>query len=226
MLKVCKTCDESKILDNYRSRNRNNRTYYESDCRLCEKEKNKIRCKKRYQENKEWYKNYSKEKKKEKSKYNKEYYLKNKDKIKKYKASRKKIDAENIKIWFKNKRKTDPCFKLRQLFSNSIRRGLKKNKPKSCLNYLDYSFEELKTHLESQFEPWMSWDNHGLYNSNWDDFDQSTWTWQIDHIIPQSCLPYDSFNHPNFKKCWCLDNLRPLSSKQNLLDGTRLTRHF
>ena len=29
----------------------------------------------------------------------------------------------------------------------------------------------------------------------------------------------------NFKKCWALENLRPLSSKQNLLDGSTRVRH-
>lgn len=28
-----------------------------------------------------------------------------------------------------------------------------------------------------------------------------------------------------FQRCWSLDNLRPLSSKQNFLDGVRGTRH-
>jgi hypothetical protein len=29
----------------------------------------------------------------------------------------------------------------------------------------------------------------------------------------------------NFSKCWSLGNLRPLSSKQNLIDGIRRNRH-
>lgn len=72
--------------------------------------------------------------------------------------------------------------------------------------------------MESQFEQWMTWDNWGNYNSEqWDDRDISTWTWHIDHIIPQSKLLYDSMDHSNFKKCWSLDNLRPLSAKANLI---------
>jgi len=31
--------------------------------------------------------------------------------------------------------------------------------------------------------------------------------------------------HPNFLVIWRLSNLRPLSSKQNLLDGSNRTRH-
>ena len=49
--------------------------------------------------------------------------------------------------------------------------------------------------------------------------------WHIDHIIPQSLLPYSSMEDDNFKKCWALSNLRPLSAKQNLLDGANRIRH-
>jgi hypothetical protein len=82
--------------------------------------------------------------------------------------------------------------------------------------------QDLKIYIEAQFEPWMTWDNHGNYDLNtWDDNDQFTWVWQIDHIIPQSLLPYTSMEDDNFKKCWALENLRPYSAKQNLLDGNR-----
>ena len=82
--------------------------------------------------------------------------------------------------------------------------------------------KELKSHIENQFEPWMTWNNQGLYNLHtWNDNDSATWTWQIDHIIPQSKLPFMSMEDENFKKCWALENLRPLSSKQNLIESAR-----
>ena len=52
--------------------------------------------------------------------------------------------------------------------------------------------------------------------NTWNDEDKSTWTWKIDHIIPQSKLPYSSMEEENFKICWALENLRPLSAKENL----------
>jgi hypothetical protein len=68
----------------------------------------------------------------------------------------------------------------------------------------------------------MTWDNQGKYDrKNWDDNAPTTWTWNIDHIIPHSSLPYSSMEDDNFKKCWALNNLRPLSAKQNLIDGNR-----
>ena len=94
------------------------------------------------------------------------------------------------------------------------------------MSFLPYTIEELKCHLELQFDPWMNWHNHGKYNSKiWDDNNQLTWTWQIDHIIPQSDFVYLSMQDDSFRKCWDLSNLRPLSSKQNLIDGVRRARH-
>ena len=72
----------------------------------------------------------------------------------------------------------------------------------------------------------MTWDNWSRYNpETWDDNDPSTWTWQVDHLKPHSTFNYDSMEHPDFKKCWALENLRPLSAKQNVLDGITRSRH-
>jgi hypothetical protein len=123
----------------------------------------------------------------------------------------------------KQLRAIDPSFKLRENISRTIRDRLKKlgssKNNISCTKYLPYTINELKQHLESLFEQWMNWNNYGIYNSNWNDEDASTWTWNIDHIIPQSKLPYKSMDDDNFKKCWALENLRPYSARQNTLDG-------
>lgn len=58
-----------------------------------------------------------------------------------------------------------------------------------------------------------------------DDNDSSTCTWQIDHIVPQSNLPYTSVVDKNFKLCWSSLNLRPCSAKQNILDGSNKVRN-
>ena len=72
----------------------------------------------------------------------------------------------------------------------------------------------------------MTWNNWGVYLSKtWKDDDQSTWKWNVDHIIPQSMLPFTSITDENFKKCWSLKNLRPLNAKQNVLDGATKIRH-
>lgn len=91
---------------------------------------------------------------------------------------------------------------------------------------MPYTVKELKNHIESLFEPWMTWKNWGKYRVNsWDDNNSSTWKWNIDHIIPQSLFSYSSTEDEKFKQCWALENLRPYSAKQNIIDGVRKTRH-
>jgi len=162
--------------------------------------------------------------------YQKEYAANNKEKIvvakrNYYINNKEEIKAQHLE-YEKERIKNDPVFKFRKLVSKSIRYALKNNRfsknGKSCLDYLEYTFDALIDHIEQQFKWWMTWDNHGIYNlEKWDDNDPSTWTWNIDHIIPQSDLPYTSMSDDNFKKCWALQNLRPLSAKQNILDGNR-----
>lgn len=57
------------------------------------------------------------------------------------------------------------------------------------------------------------------------DGNSATWKWQIDHIVPQSTFQYASIDCQEFRNCWTLSNLRPLSAKQNLLDGVGKIRH-
>ena len=149
----------------------------------------------------------------------KQYFIKNSDKIKKYQ-----------KEYIKNRKKYDLKLRLKCSISANISFYLRshcfnKNK-QSTLKYLPYSINELKEHLENRFESWMNWNNYGRYDAKlWNDNDVSTWTWQIDHIIPHSTFNYSSMNDEDFKKCWSLNNLRPLSSKQNFIDGINRTRH-
>lgn len=58
----------------------------------------------------------------------------------------------------------------------------------------------------------LNWNNYGIY-------------WHMDHIIPQSYLPYVSMTEENFKRCWALNNLQPLEAKLNMMDGSTRIRH-
>lgn len=173
--------------------------------------------------------------------YHQVYREENKDKLKKYYEDNKELLNENhrayckdnrnsINEWQRGRWRNDPAFRLRANISRSVNISLQKNgsskNGQSIVQYFDYTFSELKEHLERQFESWMTWDNQGSYNFEiWDDNDPTTWTWQLDHIIPQSDLPYTSMTEDNFKKCWAIENLRPLSAKQNIIDGASRARH-
>jgi hypothetical protein len=229
---VCGLCGETNPAK-FRQRIVSGKTYYVKPCCACEAKL----AKKYYHTHKE-----------ERAKYQKIYIAENKDMVKakkkeydkkryplikeerisyvkQYRQNNKKI-INNRK---KNKRASDPAYRLRHYISTRIRKIIKQSggtKNTSCLKHLPYSFQQLKEHIENQFEPWMTWNNHGVYNPNiWIDNDTATWVWSLDHIVPQSDLSYTSMEDDNFKKCWALENLRPLSAKQNFLDGINRVRH-
>lgn len=128
---------------------------------------------------------------------------------------------------------------MRQDISSSIWRELNlihltKNST-SCMEFVSFaSISILWEHLETLFshpdnltpdgKVWMTKENRGCYNvAIWNDNDPTTWRWQLDHIVPQSLF---DFSVPEqIKKCWSLENLRPYSAKQNVLDGVNRTRH-
>lgn len=235
MIRQCKKCGDCKDTILFvKKKKKDGSEYFLYTCIACNQKYNKQYFNNYYRNNKEslietsqnWYKenidkkkqydkDYAKKFPNKKKQYDKEYRKLNKDKINK-----------RIQEYVKNRRKNDPQYKLRKSISYSIWYYLNLNNSskgnQSILKFLPYSMQELKSHLESKFESWMNWSNYGSYHvSLWVDNDPTTWTWNIDHIIPQSKLPYISMNDDNFKKCWELENLRPLSTKQNILDGNK-----
>ena len=94
---------------------------------------------------------------------------------------------------------------VRNAIYRSIATGSKCHRTEELL---DWTFAELVQHLESQFEPWMSWDNYG--------------EWHIDHIIPIAAFNFKSPYDIDFKRCWALSNLRPLEARANLSKGAKL----
>lgn len=122
------------------------------------------------------------------------------------------------KAYYRHTRKEDPFRALRHTISGQIRRVLKKNKAGSVFKYLPYSPEELRSHIESLFEDWMSWNNFGGRPCD------KRKTWWLDHIVPQSKFPYQSLDDPLFQQCWTLDNLRPLEKIKNIKKGDKLIK--
>lgn len=126
-----------------------------------------------------------------------------------------KIQKEYIKKWRENniekckayrynhliKNKKNPIFRLRRSMSTLIRNSFKfsKSKKKSkTADILGCSIEQFKAHIESQFQPGMSWDNRHL--------------WHIDHIMPVSMAKtYDEVVRLNHYK-----NLRPMWAEENI----------
>lgn len=199
--KVCKKCGEEKEISMFAKYRYNGKLLRKATCRKCYKSSRQ------------------------------KYYKNNSNLIIIKNSNYKKQNRESINDKARARRKNDIEFKLYETVRAVVKASIKRNKGNknnlSTIKYLSYSIQDLKEHLEKQFQYWMNWNNWGKYDpKTWDDNDPSTWTWQIDHIIPQSDLPYTSMEDDNFKKCWALDNLRPYSAKQNIIDGPSRTRHY
>lgn len=161
-----------------------------SDKRYREKNKEKLN---------EYHKKWSKEKRKELREYHSKWREDNREHV-----------NEKTRLWYLNRRRTDPSFKLKSNVRTAVWTCLKERnvaKYRSTFILLGYSLEKLMIHLEKQFTEGMTWDNYG--------------EWHVDHKKPMALFQFTSTDDEGFKECWNLENLQPLWCKDNLSKGTR-----
>ena len=103
---------------------------------------------------------------------------------------------------------TNPEFKaktrLRTLVLNRLHRHLA-GKSASMRELTGCSGAELVAHIEAQFQPGMSWQNHG--------------DWHLDHIRP--CASFDLTDPAQQRECFHYSNLQPLWAADNISKGDR-----
>lgn len=153
--------------------------------------------------------------------YDKQYYIKNREKrllqcsnwlknnkeLKReyYNKNKNRINI-NANIRELNRRKTDMNFRLRKNLRSRIRMAVKHNiKIDKKIDFLGCDIYTLRQHLESNFKDNMSWDNYG--------------DWHIDHIKP--CNKFDLTKEDERKKCFNYTNLQPLWAKDNYSKGAK-----
>lgn len=177
---VCKTCKK------YYANNK-----YKTDRQIC------LEYKKRYYE-----------KNKENIKLKRKIYVKdNPEKIKLYHRE----NREHINKYLSDKMKIDVNFKLNRRLRTRLYNALKNNhKTGSAIKDLGCTIEELKRHLESGFQPGMTWDNYGFYG------------WHIDHIVPLA--NFNLSDREQLLKVCHYTNLQPLWAEDNLRksDGVKV----
>jgi hypothetical protein len=123
--------------------------------------------------------------------YVKEYYEKNKTRINKLEGERRKQAKLN-----------DPYYKVKKMVRDAVYRAKRKGKiTGQSQQVLGCSYDEFITHIESQFDNIMNWDNYGKHG------------WHIDHIIPldtaQNIDEAIKLSHyTNLQPMWCHDNWR------------------
>ena len=108
---------------------------------------------------------------------------------------------QNLKI--RLRRQQDPDFRIRGNLSSrlaiAVRRG--GGKAASTAALVGCCLTDLKSHLESLFQPGMSWDNYGRKG------------WHVDHVRP--CASFDMTDREQQKACFHFSNLQPLWAKDN-----------
>jgi hypothetical protein len=228
-MKICKKCGIEKDFSEFYYEKKS-KDGYRAMCKICISEYQKGRKEERklyleiYNEKnedilKDKKRKYYQENKEKLKIYRAEYTEKNKEKINKkvkeyYENNKRKIDEYTLK-YTKDRILNDPLFylkyKIRRLINVSIRN---KGYTKKSRTYqiLGCSFDEFKIYIESKFEHWMNWTNHGAYNIEYNT------TWQLDHIIPISLAESENdiikLNH--------YTNFQPLCSRKNIEKSNKI----
>jgi hypothetical protein len=233
--KFCSKCNTIKPLTEFNPRRSRNNSFC-CWCKSCQS----IIAKERYLLKKEHISSLNRQWKQNNKEYssvkNKEYKLKNKEIISQkskesYLANKEKFNLKSKLNYYQNKESrsiqinqwkqnnpdkvkqfrltsykrsmSTPSGRLNNSMTSGINRSLRGNKQgRHWETLVGYTVNQLKSHIENQFTSDMSWDNYGSY-------------WEIDHKIPKSLFKYQSTNEEEFKKCWSLDNLRPLNKSIN-----------
>ena len=132
----------------------------------------------------------------------------------KFKETRKKyLQSDEGKAiynkYFKERRKSDPIFKLANTARTRIVSFLKTrniNKKSSTAEMVGCSSKFLKEYLEKKFTLGMTWQNHGKHG------------WHIDHIVPLA----SATTAENMKKLMHYTNLQPMWATENLKKGNKI----
>jgi hypothetical protein len=112
---------------------------------------------------------------------------------------------ENREYWLECRKSRNS---LSGLMNNVCKQmGIQKNRRKT-VDMLGYTWQDFKERIESQFQPGMTWDNHG--------------EWHIDHITPvDTFIKNDIYN---VQVVNALKNLQPMWAKSNLLKSNSHTK--
>jgi hypothetical protein len=205
--------NNKESINEYKKEWRENNPEYDKEYRENNKERLKEYKKEWNENNKERLKEYKKEWNENNKEYYKEYHENNKERRNEYSKEYHENNKERRNEYSKERYRTDPIFRLTCNVSSRALAALKSqgaSKNHRTMEYVGCSVALLYYHLEAQFEPWMTWDNLGVYDPD------GPRTWQIDHRRP--CDSFDLNDEDQQFMCFNWTNLQPLCSKENVVD--------
>ena len=192
--KRCPKCGIEKSSDDF-NKHKANLSGLQSYCRTCQQKLIRVWRENNADQVKQQHQHYREAHREQRREYNRQWREKNRHYWR---------DYQNERL------RTDTSYRLRNYIGAAIRKAIRKNR-KSAFNILGYTVDELRQHLESLFQPGMSWENYGT-------------AWHIDHITPKSWFKIegpDGVDEYELKLCWSLDNLQPMWGDENLEKNNR-----
>ena len=185
----------------------------------------------------------------DKKESNKNYYIKNREKLKEY---QKQYYSKNKKeIYNKRKEYKEQWNKNNPEYNHQYTIKWKKDNPEYYKKYYkNKRKKDLKYNLNHKISTAIGLSLRGNKNGrHWETLVGYTlnelikylkniiptdYNWQdyingrlhIDHIIPISVFNFTEPEHIDFKRCWALGNLRLLPAKENLIKHNKLSKPF
>ena len=191
-MKKCVKCGIEKELTEFH-KHKKQKDGLRTRCKTCRKEDYQDNRENILEQQKEYYKNN----RESRLEYVKEYQKNNKEKLMQYQLEYQKERCQN-----------DPTYKMIRNYRKRTREAYHKAsaiKTQGTMELLGCSGEQLKEHLEKQFQPGMTHENYG--------------EWHIDHIRP--CSSFDLSDPKQEQACFHYTNLQPLWAQHNLSKGAK-----
>lgn len=197
-MKTCSKCKQTKAFTEFHKQSKKT-DGLRSHCKVCRKEYYQNNWEKINAKVSKWQKN-NREKKNANSrrwrKNNREKYRASQRKSIQRPEYKKKVNARA-----KERYRTDPVYRIKRILSSRLRSALNGNiKSASTMKLVGCSVQHVKDHLEKQFQPGMTWENHGK--------------WHVDHML--ACDTFDLEDPEQQRRCFHWTNLQPLWGPENI----------
>jgi hypothetical protein len=204
--KICKRCGVEKPTSEFYKEGRG---YIRPCCKSCESERTKAYKTANLEQVRTRYREANKKRAEQKREYDKNYVQNNKEIValtqKRYWS--KPENRERKARLQRERAQADVHARLVMRYRCRVHHALKHNrKSQPTAELIGCSVAELKSHLENQFQPGMSWDNYG--------------DWHVDHIKP--CASFDLSKPEQQQQCFHYSNLQPLWGRDNLLKSDKV----